>query len=382
MFFMSAMKNLPPINKRRLLNTFIDLIKINSPSFDEKKIGNYLAQRLTKAGCSVRFHDYGRSFNLVAILKGNRKSPPLMLSAHMDTIEPTTGISFAVESDRVRSTGNTVLGADDKSALAQILEAVTLLHEHNVPRGDIEIVFSSAEEKGLLGARHLDFENIISKHALILDAGGSVGNIVVSAPTHLRYSMTVTGRSAHAGMEPEKGINSIKVAAAIISAVPDGRIDGETTANIGIIEGGTATNVVAKETFVQGEIRSHNRKTLAATKKAIFEKARKTVAKYNARLTITNDLEYTAFKIPKTQPFLKYMSGVFREFGIEPNLVKTGGGSDANVFHQKGIMAVNISNVMQKVHSPEEFILLDDLYNGCAITLMAASDFKLPAGTR
>jgi tripeptide aminopeptidase len=194
--------------------------------------------------------------------------------------------------------------------------------------------------------------------------------------------MTVTGRSAHAGIEPEKGINSIKVAAAIIAAVPDGRIDDETTANIGIIEGGTATNVVAKETFVQGEIRSHNRKTLAATKKTIFEKARKTTGEYRAQLTISNDLEYTAFRIPKNEPFLKYLSGVFRECGIEPNHVKTGGGSDANVFHQHGIMAVNISTGMQKVHSSEEFILLDDLYDGCAITLKAASDFKLPAAVR
>lgn len=382
MFFIQAMKNLPPINRKRLINTFTDLLKINSPSFDEKKIGHFLAQRLTKAGCNVRFQDYGKSFNLVAVLKGNRASLPLMLSAHMDTIETTNGIAFAIEDDRIKSTGNTVLGADDKSALAQILEVVTLLRENSIPHGDIEIVFSSAEEKGLLGARNLDFESIISKHALVLDAGGSVGNIVISAPTHLRYSMTVTGRSAHAGIEPEKGINSIKVAAAIIAAVPDGRIDDETTANIGIIEGGTATNVVAKETFVQGEIRSHNRKTLAATKKTIFEKARKTTGEYRAQLTISNDLEYTAFRIPKNEPFLKYLSGVFRECGIEPNHVKTGGGSDANVFHQHGIMAVNISTGMQKVHSSEEFILLDDLYDGCAITLKAASDFKLPAAVR
>jgi tripeptide aminopeptidase len=379
---MSDMKNLPPINKKRLLNTFTDLIKINSPSFDEKKIGHFLAQRLTRAGCSVRFQDYGKSFNLIAVLKGKKgDAMPLMLSAHMDTIEPTSGITFAVENDRIRSTGNTVLGADDKSALAQILEVVNLLHENNVPHGDIEIVFSSAEEKGLVGAQNLDFAKILSRHALILDAGGNVGNIVTSAPTHLRYSMKITGRSAHAGMEPEKGINSIKVAAAIISAIPDGRIDAETTANIGIIEGGTATNVVAKETFVQGEIRSHNRKTLAATKKAIFEKARKIAAKHKAQLVIKNDMEYLAFRVPKSEPFLKYLSGVFREYGIEPNHVKTGGGSDANVFHQHGIMAVNISTGMQKVHSPEEFILLDDLYDGCAITLKAAAGFNLPAGS-
>jgi tripeptide aminopeptidase len=376
------MGNLPLINKKRLLNTFSDLLRINSPSFEEKKIGHYLAQRLTKAGCSVRFQDYGESFNLIALLKGTRGLLPIMLSAHMDTIEPTTGIAFETEKDRIRSTGNTVLGADDKSALAQILEVASMLHENNMPHGDIEIVFSSAEEKGLIGARNLAFDKISSRHALVLDSGGSVGNIVIGAPTHHRYRMTVTGRAAHAGIEPEKGINSIRVAAMIIASVPDGRVDDETTANIGIIDGGTATNVVPKETVIHGELRSHSRKTLEVTKKQIFDRARKIAAKHKARLAIVNEVEYTSFRIPKGEPFLKYISGVFRSCGIEPNHVRTGGGSDANVFHQHGIVAVNISNGMQKVHSPEEFILLDDLYKGCAITLKAVSDMGSLAAIR
>lgn len=364
------------INKKRLLSTFTSLIEINSPSFHEKKIGNFLAQKLSRAGCHVLFQDYGQSFNLIALKKGKKVVPPLMLSAHMDTIEPTDGIEFRVEKDRVSSTGNTVLGADDKSALAQILEAVTVLNENNIEHGDIEIVFSSAEEKGLHGARNLDFAKIVSKHALVLDAGGSVGSIIIGAPTHLRYTMTVTGRSAHAGIEPEKGISSIKVAAEIISKAPDGRIDNETTANMGIIEGGTATNVVPKETVIRGELRSHNRKTLEATKKAIFETARKIAAKRKARITISNDLEYTAFRIGKTEPFLLFLDKVFHDCGINPQHVRTGGGSDANIYHQRGIVAINISNGMQKVHSQEEFILLEDLYLGAEIVLKAVINFE------
>jgi tripeptide aminopeptidase len=373
---MKHMKSDMQINRKRLLSTFTSLVEINSPSFHEKKIGNFLAQKLSRAGCHVLFQDYGQSFNLIALKKGKKGVPPLMLSAHMDTIEPTDGIEFRVEKDRVRSTGNTVLGADDKSALAQILEAVTVLNENNIEHGDIEIVFSSAEEKGLHGVRNLNFAKIISKHALVLDAGGSVGSIIIGAPTHMRYTMTVTGRSAHAGIEPEKGISSIKVAAEIISKAPDGRIDTETTANMGIIEGGTATNVVPKETVIRGELRSHNRKTLEATKKAIFETARNIATKRKARVTISNDLEYTAFRIGKTEPFLLFLDRVFHDCGIKPQHVRTGGGSDANIYHQRGIVAINISNGMQKVHSQEEFILLEDLYLGAEIVLKAIMDFE------
>jgi|WetSurMetagenome_2_1015567.scaffolds.fasta_scaffold00176_31 tripeptide aminopeptidase len=376
------MKQYSPINRKRLLSSFVDLVRIDSPSFKEKKIGDYLAQRLSKAGCSVRFQDYKKSFNLIATLKGKKSCCPLMLSAHMDTIEPTAGISFAIDSTSVRTTGNTVLGSDDKSALAQILEVVTVLGERDIPHGDIEIVFSSAEETGLVGARNLDFNRIRSRHALVLDSGGSVGNLVVGAPTHLRYKITVTGKSAHAGMEPEKGISSIRVASAIITSVPDGRIDNDTTANIGIIEGGTATNVVPKITVIQGELRSHCRNTLLKTKKKIFDNARLIARQHGARLTIEHEIEYLAFRVPKTNPFLKYLSGVYMSLGIEPSLVRTGGGSDANIFHQHGIMAINISNGMQNVHSPEEFILLDDLYKGCEIALRAVQDFRLEAPVR
>jgi tripeptide aminopeptidase len=376
------MKQNSTINRKRLLSSFVDLVKINSPSFNENKLGDYLAHKLAKAGCSVRFQDYKKSFNLIAVLRGDRSFTPLMLSAHLDTIEPTSGISFAVTADRVKSTGGTVLGADDKSALAQILEVVTTLHEKDIPHGDIEIVFSSAEEKGLVGARHLDFGRFASKHALVLDSSGPVGNIVIGAPTHIRYKLTVTGKSAHAGIEPEKGINSIRVASAIIKSVPDGRIDSDTTANIGIIEGGTATNVVPKTTVVMGELRSHCRSTLLRTKKKIFDSARIIARKHGARLTIENETEYLSFRVPRTNKFLKYLSGVYRDLGIEPSFVKTGGGSDANIFHQHGIMAINISNGMRQVHSPDEFIMLEDLYRACEITLKAASDFRLGARGR
>lgn len=365
------------INRKRLTETFIELIKVNSPSFEEGEIGALLSGKLEALGCRVELQQYDRSFNLIAYKEGNKKAaPPLLLSGHMDTIEPTTGITFSIENDVIRTTGNTVLGADDKSALAQIIEALTVLNEREIPHGDIEIVFSSAEEKGLVGAKHLDFSRLRSKFALVLDSGGSVGKLVTAAPTHVTYEMQVTGRAAHAGIEPEKGVSAIRVAARIISEVPDGRLDAETTANIGTISGGTATNVVPKEVIIRGELRSHNTGVLEENKRTIFETAKAIAEKRQARLHISEETEYHAFMVKEGSPFMRFLDGVFRKSGLTPVYTITGGGSDANIFNHKGIQAINLSTGMQNVHSTDEYIHIDDLYNGCLVVLTAIMDFE------
>ncbi len=360
------------INRKRILKTFVELIQINSPSFHEELIGRHLIGMLRRLGCTVTRQEYDESFNIIGTLKGTvRSAPALILSAHMDTIEPTEGITYAVSRDRVRSTGPTVLGADDKSAIAQILEAVSVIREKRIPHGDIEIVLTSAEEKGLTGARHLDFSRLKGRHALVLDSGGRVGRLVVGAPTHHTYEMTVIGRSAHAGIEPERGISAIRAASRIISAVPDGRIDGMTTANIGIIDGGTATNVVPRVARIRGEVRSHTQAVLERTERKIYGTARGIAGTLGVRLMIRTNEEYRSFSIGSTEPFLIYLDDVMKRCRIKPAHVITGGGSDANIFHEKGIMAVNLSNGMQRVHSPQEYILLKDLCDGSRIVLEA-----------
>lgn len=360
------------INQGRLVETFTDLIRINSPSFSEREVGEFLRKRLESLGCRIEFQEYDRSFNLIGFKKGNNPDiPPLLLSGHMDTIEPTEGIAFSIDDEAIRSTGNTVLGADDKSALAQTIEALTVINEKSLPHGDLEIVFTSAEETGLFGARNLDFGRLKSRHALILDSSGSVGNIVIAAPTHYTYEMRITGRPAHAGIEPEKGVSAIRAAAKIISKVPDGRIDGETTANIGVIKGGTATNVVPKEVVIKGEVRGHDNKVLEDTKKTILDTAKAITEKEGARLEITGQDEYKAFRIDESEPFLRFLDGVYKDCGIEPVHAITGGGSDANIFNHRGIIAINISTGMQKVHSTEEYIYIKDLFNGSLVVLAA-----------
>lgn len=364
------------INRDRLTETFIKLIEINSPTFEETYLGGLLTDMLQAAGCNVVVQEYDKSFNLIGFKKGKKPDArPLLLSGHMDTIEPTAGIAFSLADDMIKSTGNTVLGADDKSALAQIIEALTVLNENDVSHGDIEIVFTSAEEKGLFGAKNLDYSLLKSGHALVLDSSGPVGNLVVAAPSHLTYEMRIAGRPAHAGIEPERGISAIRIAAKIISSVPDGRIDHETTANIGIISGGTATNVVPAEVVLNGELRSHSKETLEKTRSRIFETARKIADEAGAVITIDDQLEYSSYRIRNDDPYVRFMEGVFRDCGTTPVHVVTGGGADANIFNQRGIETLNISSGMQKVHSKDEFIYLEDLYKGCAVVLTAVIGF-------
>ncbi len=369
---------MPPhsINRKRLIDTFVQLLRINSPSFREGEIGKVLTERLEGAGCSVELQRYDESFNIVARKGGSGGAPPLLISAHMDTIEPTEGIEFSVDDVLIKSTGKTVLGADDKSALAQIVEALTVLHEQRFSHGLIEIVFTSAEETGLVGAKNLDFSSLKSRHGLVLDSSGDVGRLVVAAPTHITYEMRIVGKSAHAGIEPEKGLNAIRVASRIIAAVPDGRIDNETTANIGIVHGGTATNVVPREAVIRGELRGRVASVLENNKRRLFETARAIADQDRASIFISEQEEYRSFTIDRGDAFLKYLSGALSRCGIEPVPIETGGGSDANIFNEHGIKAINMANGMRQVHSNDECIYLLDLYNGCKVLLQAIADFK------
>ncbi len=372
------------INRKRLVTSFLEMININSPSFHEGPLGDYLEAKLRSLGCRVLRQKYDASFNIIALKKGSNKyAPPLILSGHMDTIEPTEGLRYSVKDNIIRSTGDTVLGADDKSAIAQIIEAVTVVGEQCIPHGDVEIVFTSAEERGLHGAKNLDYRKMQGKHALVLDSGGRVGKLVTAAPSHISYELHVMGRSAHAGIEPEKGISAIRVAAEIIGAVPEGRIDAETTANIGMVSGGTATNVVPKEVMLRGEVRSHNAAALKRITSDIFCNARDVARRRNARVRITEQKEYRAFRIRQNDLFLNFMNDTFLKCGMRPEHVTSGGGSDANIFNAKGIRSINISTGMQKVHSTDEFIEIEDLVRGCRVVLAAIENFgEFSAQTR
>ncbi|QWR78782.1 M20/M25/M40 family metallo-hydrolase [Candidatus Magnetomonas plexicatena] len=365
------------VNTDRLINSFLELININSLSFSEQAIGEVLAGKLIALGFSVNIQSYGESFNLVGYKKGSVAGAlPILLSSHMDTVESTEGLRVIRENGLIKTDGKTVLGADDKSGIAEILEALQVIQDKGLSVGDIEVVFTSAEERGLYGSKKFDYSLLQSKHALVLDSSGSVGKVVVSAPTHDAYTMRISGRSAHAGIEPEKGINAIMAAAKIISALPDGRIDTVTTANIGTIGGGSATNVVPREVVIEGEMRSHNLETIESLKKRMFETATKLAKKNQVRIHIEDKRHYVGFKIADDDPFVRLIDVALHKSGTFPEHLVYGGGSDANVFNERGIKSLVLSTGMQQPHTTDEHIYVNDLTSGALAVLEIVAAFR------
>ncbi|MGE5140747.1 MAG: M20/M25/M40 family metallo-hydrolase, partial [Rudaea sp.] len=243
------------INQDRLVNTFLDLVRIDSPSGSEGEAAQYVAGVLRELGLEPRIDEMG---NVTARLEG--KGKPLLLSAHMDNVEPGRGITPVIENGDIKSDGKTVLGADDLAGVAAILEGLRSLIEDQAEHIPLELAITTQEEVGLAGAKGLDLEQFKAKEGVVLDSGGAVGKITISAPTHNELDATITGKAAHSGSSPEKGIDAIRIAAEAITHMKLGRIDKETTANIGMIRGGTARNAVPEQVDLTGEARSRNPK--------------------------------------------------------------------------------------------------------------------------
>jgi tripeptide aminopeptidase len=353
------------IDQDRLLNTFLALIQIDSPSGQEAEVGAELARRLRALDMAVRVEDIGNVLG-----RWNADGAPLLLSAHMDTVAPGLGIKPVVENGVIYSDGTTILGADDKSGVAVILEVLTVLHEQG-HRTAVEVVFSVGEETGLLGAKAVDVEWLCAREALVLDSGGPLHHIVHGAPSSDKLDATVHGRAAHAGSHPEDGINAIQVASQAIANMPLGRIDDETTSNIGIIRGGEAVNVVPDRVYIRGEARSHDEDKLDAQIAAMRGALEKAVAAHlGARLEIESRRTYHAYRLPQDTALIQRITAALAAMDEPaPEFHLSGGGSDANIFNERGITAVPISTGMQSVHTNQECILLSDMVR-CAELVM------------
>ncbi len=246
------------IDRDRLVATFVELAKIDSPSSDEEEIARHLVATLEELGLSVTRDAYGN------VIGTDGEGEPLLLSAHMDTVEPGRGIEPVVEDDRIRTNETTILGGDCKAGVAAILEAIRSIKEDDVPHVPYQVAFTREEEIGLAGARNLDFSLIHAKEAVVFDGEGPPSQITSSSPTYIGFDFEITGRAAHAGVEPEKGLSAIRLAAELITRLPQGRLDDETTFNVGTIEGGTVRNAVPENATVSGEFRSRNLEALDA----------------------------------------------------------------------------------------------------------------------
>ncbi len=357
------------INTQRLIKTFTEIASISSPSWQEKKAAAYIEKRLKKNGIKPGRIKCGNSFSIYAEIPGNPDIKTVLFSSHMDTVVPCSKITPIRSANRITSDGTSVLGSDDKAAIAMFLEAVTVLKEKNIEHGPIELLFSCAEEVGLQGIKLFDMSLLKSKYAFVFDSGGPVGKIILRAPYHGTLAVTVHGKSAHAGMEPENGVNSITALASAIAMLPQGRIDNETTVNTGLISGGTATNIVPNLASCKIEIRSISEIKI----KRLISKIKKTidreVRKRGAAAEIIENLEYPGYKIHKEDEIAKIAGQALESIGIRPEYDSSGGGSDTNIFNSRGLKALNFSCGMMKVHTTEEFIEIHDLIKGTELTL-------------
>jgi tripeptide aminopeptidase len=345
------------INQERLIKTFMELVQIDSPSGEETAMAQHVSGVLEKLGAKVDVDEYG---NVIGKFEGVGEA--IMINSHLDTVEPGRGIKPKIDGEKIVSDGTTILGGDAKAGVAAILEALTSLRESGAKHVPIEVVFTLSEEIGLLGAVHLDYSKITAKHGVTFDGEKSVNYITTSAPGYTRVDVTVIGRSAHAGLEPEKGISAIKIAAEIISMLQIGRIDHETTANIGLIEGGSAVNAVPERVLFKAEIRSRDIQKLEKHTEhfqSVFEEIRK---KYpEAKIEVVSHREFDPYVFEKNHPVIQQTTAVLKDMGLTPILEPSGGGTDVNIFHTHGIQAICVGIADYSAHTKREYILIPEL---------------------
>jgi tripeptide aminopeptidase len=357
------------VNRERLIQEFVELVQIDSHSREERQMADALKEKLQPYGVEIYEDDAGHKVggntgNLICRIKGDDSKPTILFTCHMDTVQPGKGIQPQILADRITSDGTTILGADDKAGVAGILEMVRVLHEQNLSHGNIVLLFTMGEELGLLGSRQLN-GNLIKDvtYGFAFDSNGPIGEIVTQAPTQARMEVVIHGRTAHAGVNPEAGISAIKIASQAISKMKLGRIDQETTANIGMFNGGVATNIVPERVEIVAEARSREQSKMEAQlahMQAMFEEAAKEAG---GRSEVTVHHMYPAFKFSDDHEIVQIAMQAARSIGFQPSTLSSGGGSDANVLNGLGVPTVNIAIGYEKIHTKEEFIRLDDLEN-------------------
>lgn len=348
------------INRDRIVQTFLDLVAIDSPSGEEDAIAAELERRLRDLGLEASQDAAG---NVLGRRDGHGE--PLLLSAHMDTVEPGRGIRPVVDGDRVHTDGSTVLGGDPKAGVAAILEGLTTLRAAGRRHRAVEVVITRGEESGLQGSRNLDYGLVSAREGVVLDGEGAVNEITDAAPAQYFVDIEVTGRAAHAGVEPEKGISAIRIAAELILALPQGRIDLETTANIGVIAGGSARNAVSERATVTGEFRSRNPDTLDALVREYEAAAAQIRARHPAaRIDMSLTKVFDGYRLSGEHPVIAACTVALAAIGLTPSLHPSGGATDANIFAGHGIAAAVLGLGGSHFHTTREELSITNLVNG------------------
>lgn len=354
----------------RLLDHFLSLVRIDSPSFEEHAIAEVLAQDLRALGFTTRNDQSGPNGtgNLIGFLDGV-DAPTIGLCGHMDTVEPGRGVKPIVNNGTIRSDGTTILGADCKAGLAVIIEALRVVIEDDVPHPPIEVIFTYGEERGHAGSKTLDVGALQSEFVIVADGVGPPGTLIGESPTYDSFVAVIHGVAAHAGLEPEKGISAIQVAAEAIRTMPLGRLDEVTTSNIGFISGGTARNAVPDRVELHGEARSLDPRRLEAAVAALRLAVERACDQMDARSEFTVTREYTGYRMTADDPAIALALRAVDAAGLTPHLSITGGGSDANTFNERGLSSVALGIGMEQPHTLGEWIRVEDMAASSALVI-------------
>ena len=376
------------INKECIRKEFLELIQIRCSTHDEREIGDLLTKRLQELGGTVKEDQAGEKLggncgNLVAdfpATAGMEKVPTVMLTAHMDCVEPCAGIHPIIENGIIRSDGTTILGSDDKAGVTAILETLRQLREQGLPHGPLQVVFTISEENGVHGSQNLDSSLLHADMGFTLDTHGHPGVMSYKAPGKNQIHIHIAGKAAHAGVEPANGINAIVAAGTLLADAPQGRIDVETTCNVGRIAGGSATNVVADSCDVYYESRSRDKKKLEEITQRIVDHFKRGEKTTGCHITAEVSPDYGPYEIPQDAPAIEVASRAAKKLGFPLELEESGGGSDANHFNTYGVPTVVLGVGMTNCHTKEEYIEEKDLYDSAewalAIVLEAAKETK------
>lgn len=355
------------VNTERLVSSFIEMCRTNTPSRHEGVLADRIQRKLESLGLQCSRDNAGAAVgsdtgNLIATLPAtSHNAPSLFFAAHMDTVEPNPDVQIVMEGDVIRTDGTTILGADDRAGLAPLVEAMEVVVERGLPHGTVQCVFTVCEEIGLLGAKSLDHSMVKAGMGFVLDSGPPVGAVVGAAPSQDSFEVTVNGRQAHAGAEPEKGVSAIQAAARAIDRMRLGRIDAETTANVGAIAGGEATNIVCPKVVMKAEARSRDKAKLAAQTAHMLETWREAASHFGAEVEICVDHQYDAYRLTEGDAVVALALEASRKLGLAATLKEVGGGSDANVFNAMGLPTCVLGTAMSGVHTHQEKASISDL---------------------
>lgn len=358
----------------RLVQTFIDLVQIDSVSRNEEKIHVYLHDLLSSLGMEVTEDNSKETTglggnNMIAKHVGVTNQKPLFFCCHTDTVTPGEGIEVVEKDGILYSKGDTILAADDKAGIAILIEAMRRINEEGIETGNFELAFLPGEEIGLVGASALDMNLVEAEYGYVLDSAFEVGRVTIASPHMFMYDVTITGKAAHAGLEPENGVSCVSILGEALKKIKIGRIDERTTANIGVIQGGEATNIVMNSMLVKGEVRAIDLRVaeeLLDQVKAAFEGA---AQKYGGEVAINVKKVATGFHILDEEPVMQLFAKAAENLGYVVNREIGGGGSDTNIFNLKGKPCVNFSIGYEKVHTTDELVVIDEMEKAVDLVL-------------